>query len=164
NIKEISNLRDKTGLTFKEVIKKNNLSISKFNNAERNKSEIAAFVELHIEQGRQLEKFKQPVGIVSGISGQNIIEFSFFGIAEHAGNTPMDDRQDALVAASEFVQAVEKLPRQVSNSAVATIGQLRPYPNGVNVIPGRVDLSVDIRDIKKTNINELTNLILNKAN
>lgn len=140
-------LRDSKGKSFEDVLKSVGLSALSYEKASRNINDIETFVELHIEQGKRLEKEDLPCGIVTGIAGPSWLEFTFMGEAGHAGNTPMDDRKDALVAASEFIVNVSQLPRQINDSAVATVGKIHVSPNGVNVIPGRVTLYVDIRDI-----------------
>ncbi|MCR2822051.1 M20 family metallo-hydrolase [Lederbergia panacisoli] len=151
------------GVTFEEVLGNIGLSMDSLLSAKRDLSNIAAFVEVHIEQGKRLEKAGIPVGIVTGIAGPSWLEMNFTGIAGHAGNTPMDDRKDALVAASQFIAELTSLPKQVSQTAVATVGKLYVHPNGVNVIPGQVKLTVDIRDIHEKSRNELVNLIIEKA-
>ncbi|WP_209124124.1 Zn-dependent hydrolase [Alkalihalobacillus sp. BA299] len=156
-------LKDYNGRTFEEVVAEDGLKLEGFTNAKRDLSEIAAFVEVHIEQGKRLEKENLPVGIVTGIAGPSWLNVTFQGEAGHAGNTPMNDRKDALVAASEFIGKVKQFPSQVSSSAVATIGKLEVHPNGVNVIPGEVRLTVDIRDIHEHTKDELVHLIVNAA-
>ena len=99
------------------------------------------YVEVHIEQGPVLEKLGLPVGVVSAIAGQSRYEITFTGEAGHAGTVPMDQRRDALVAASLFVPAVE----QVEHGVVATVGKLLVRPGAANVIPGEVALSLDVR-------------------
>ncbi|CAM3229430.1 M20 family metallo-hydrolase [Filibacter tadaridae] len=162
-LSDLKSLIDHEGVPFEEVVRKNGLSANSFMDAARDTKEIAAFVEVHIEQGKQLEKNNEPVGIVTGITGLNGLEFSFKGKAGHAGNTPMDDRQDAMVAASEFILNVSFLPKKVSSTAVATVGRLHVFPNGTNVIPGEVKLSVDIRDIHRETLDELVKLIIDEA-
>lgn len=115
---------------------------------------------MHIEQGKRLENENQPCGIVTGIAGPCWLELTFTGEAGHAGNTPMNDRKDALVAASEFIFEVNKLPGQISDSAVATVGKQLVEPNGVNVIPGKVILYVDIRDIFQESRDQLVDEVL----
>lgn len=159
----LKTLQDHEGVPFEEVINQNGLSANDFLNAKRDCNEIAAFVEVHIEQGKQLERVNEPVGIVTGICGLYGLELSFKGLAGHAGNTPMNDRQDALVAASEFILNVSSLPPKISSSAVATVGRMHVYPNGTNVIPGEVKLSVDIRDIYRDKLADLVTLIVNEA-
>ncbi|RXJ04283.1 Zn-dependent hydrolase [Anaerobacillus alkaliphilus] len=142
-------LIDLHGHSFQEVIKADGLTVDGYFRAKRDMKEVAAFVEVHIEQGKQLEKRNLPVGVVTGIAGPCWLELTFLGEAGHAGNTPMNDRKDALIAASMFIHELERFPREVSPTAVATVGRLNVHPNGINVIPGKVTLSVDIRDIHK---------------
>jgi allantoate deiminase len=102
------------------------------------------YVEVHIEQGPVLEARGLPVGVVSAIAGQNRFSISFQGEAGHAGTVPMDRRRDALVVAAMFVIAVEQEAR-ARDGLVATVGKLEVQPGAANVIPGRVDLSLDVR-------------------
>lgn len=148
-------LIDKDGLSFSDVLEGVGLSVEGYAKAKRNLDVIEMFVEVHIEQGKRLEKEGLPCGIVTGIAGPCWLELTFDGDAGHAGNTPMNDRKDALVAASEFIVDVNKLPGPISDSAVATVGKQIVKPNGVNVIPGKVTLYVDIRDIYQETRNQL---------
>jgi allantoate deiminase len=150
------NLVDVNGDSFQKVIEADGLTVNDYFGAKRDLKEIAAFIEVHIEQGKQLEKQDLPVGVVTGIAGPCWIEITFSGEAGHAGNTPMNDRKDALIAASMFIQELERFPREISPTAVATVGRLHVHPNGINVIPGKVTLTVDIRDI----YNETRNLLV----
>ncbi|PRO67200.1 Zn-dependent hydrolase [Alkalicoccus urumqiensis] len=152
-------LSDTSGKSFESVLSENDLSFQSFREAERDFSTIDAFVEVHIEQGKRLEKEDLPVGIVQGIAGPSWLNVSFQGAAGHAGNTPMNDRRDALIAAGRFVSAVEVLPPKVSGTSVATVGKLEVKPNGVNVIPGEVNLTVDIRDIEEDSRDKLRDAI-----
>ncbi|MCX5514952.1 allantoate amidohydrolase [Kaistia algarum] len=102
-----------------------------------------AYVELHIEQGPILEQENCGLGIVTAIAGASRLLVTVAGQAGHAGTVPMALRRDALVAASECVLAVDRLSRD--KGAVGTVGHLRVEPDAVNVIPGRVRFSVDIR-------------------
>ena len=104
---------------------------------------FAAFLELHIEQGRVLEAAGVPIGVVEGIAGIRRLAVTFTGTAGHAGTTPMDARDDALVAAAPFVIAVRDAA--VRHGVVATVGTLRVHPGAPNVVPGRVDLDVELR-------------------
>ncbi len=140
---------DYEGRSYEEVLKGVGLTPESVASAKRDLDQVHAFIEVHIEQGKRLEKAGLPAGVVTGIAGPTWLKVVFTGAAGHAGNTPMNDRQDALVAASDFIQKVKDFPPQVSDSGVATVGKLEVKPNGVNVIPGEVELTVDIRDIKK---------------
>ena len=101
-----------------------------------------AYLELHVEQGPVLERAGEPLGIVTAIAGQARGEVVFEGRADHAGTTPMDARDDALVEAAEFVLHVRDAPRA---GTVATVGRLDVEPGAVNVVPARVTVSVEAR-------------------
>lgn len=122
--------------------------------AQRSSTDIAAFVELHVEQGPVLESADKAIGIVQGIVGQRRFQIGVHGSARHAGTTPMALRQDALVAASHVVLAIHQLATQPGQQ-VATVGWMQVSPNAANSIPGRVDLSLDIRDLSNDRIDEL---------
>ncbi len=100
------------------------------------------YLELHIEQGPQLELADVPVGIVTAIAGQTRLALTLTGVAGHAGTVPMEGRHDALAAASAIVLAVETAAR---GGIVATVGSLLAEPGAANVIPARVRLTVDLR-------------------
>jgi hydantoinase/carbamoylase family amidase len=103
-----------------------------------------AYVELHIEQGPTLLRADAPLGVVTGIVGYARGRRTFEGTAGHAGTTPMEGREDALVAAAEYVLQAREAALAIEG-AVATIGQVEVEPGGTNVIPGRVVVSVDAR-------------------
>jgi allantoate deiminase len=103
-----------------------------------------AFLELHIEQGPVLGAAGAPLGIVTGIVGYARGELVFEGQAGHAGTTPMHDRDDALLKAGQEIVRIADVARRIPG-AVATVGQVHVDPGGINVIPGRVRLSVDVR-------------------
>ncbi|WP_138420591.1 M20 family metallo-hydrolase [Aquibacillus sediminis] len=109
---------------------------------------IEAFIEVHIEQGPVLEKQDVPVGIVSGISGPVWLTVTMEGHAGHAGSVPMDQRQDALVGASEVISGFRSIVSQDPNAdTVGTIGNIQVFPNSRNVIPEKVAFTIDLRDI-----------------
>jgi len=105
---------------------------------------IAAFVELHVEQGRGLVHSGYPVGVGTAVFGHGRWRITVDGEGNHAGTTPMSDRRDPLVAASAIVLAVRRLARAV-DGARATVGRMTPVPGGTNVIASRVDLWLDVR-------------------
>lgn len=109
---------------------------------------VLGFLEVHIEQGAVLEARGLPVGVVDTIVGQSRGRVTFEGKADHAGTTSMEDRRDALVAGAEFVLEVERLARSQAGPhahLVATVGRFDVAPNASNVVPGFVDLSLDVR-------------------
>ncbi len=156
-------LKDSDGLTFEEVLATTGKTIESFSQAKREHLGIERFIEVHIEQGKKLEHANLPVGIVNGIAGPSWTEICFEGKAGHAGNTPMDDRQDALTAAAELFLYIEKAPSLVSSTGVATVGKVHVEPNGANVIPGKVTFITDIRDIEEQSRNQIVCNIVNKA-
>lgn len=117
-----------------------------------------AWLELHVEQSERLNSTDAAVGVVTTISGTVRLQVTIEGSADHAGTRGMTERTDALAAASEFVTALEAAPSALpasSDAAVATVGELSVTPNVVNVVPGRVDLRADIRDIQQRGIDAI---------
>lgn len=163
DIEALLKKRDYDNRPFKDVLEDVGLSVDGFENAKRDFEEIETFVEVHIEQGKRLERENLPCGIVTGIAGPYWLKLTFKGKAGHAGNTPMNDRRDALVTAGEFIHFISHLPGRISESAVATVGNIEVKPNGTNVIPGEVIVYVDIRDIYEDSRQKLINKIRQAA-
>ncbi|WP_327929114.1 Zn-dependent hydrolase [Brevibacillus centrosporus] len=155
--------KDVHGVSFEKVISNYGLCAKSFSNAKRDFKDSKAFVEVHIEQGKRLENANLPVGVVSGIAGLGLLKITFTGTAGHAGNTPMNDRFDPLTAAGHFIYELKSLPEKVSSTAVATVGKLQVFPNGINVIAKEVELYVDIRDIYEETLQQLIDLVIAKA-
>jgi N-carbamoyl-L-amino-acid hydrolase len=122
-------------------------------------SDWDAWLELHVEQHDRLERAGVPAGVVTTITGITHCEAIVEGEANHAGATPMDRRTDALAAASEFVLDVERAANEVvetrSETAVGTVGRLRVEPDATNVVPGRAEMGVDIRDVDHGSMNAI---------
>jgi beta-ureidopropionase / N-carbamoyl-L-amino-acid hydrolase len=119
--------------------------------AERKNGDVAAFLELHIEQGGVLESSNVPIGIVEGISGISYTDVRVIGAANHSGTTVMNLRKDALVAASALVLTVQAAALE-RKCRVATVGQMTVHPNATNIIPGEVTLTIEIRDLEREKI------------
>lgn len=122
----------------------------------------SAWLELHIEQGTRLESAGAPVGIVDAVTGITNVRVEVVGESDHAGTTPMNDRSDALVAAGSFVQRVDEEASAMAAehpAAVATVGEHAVEPNVRNVIPGRVEMELDIRGATHGTIDELVERI-----
>jgi N-carbamoyl-L-amino-acid hydrolase len=115
--------------------------------AVRRKGEIAAYLELHIEQGGELFKEKIDIGVVEGIVGVYWWDVVIEGFANHAGTTRMQDRRDALLAAARYVDAVNRIVGKVPGRQVGTVGKIQASPGAYNVVPGRVQTSLDLRDL-----------------
>jgi len=120
--------------------------------AVRRPASIAAYLELHIEQGGVLASKGIPIGIVEGIVGIRRWTVAVEGTANHAGTTPMDIRRDALVAASRFVLDVWRVVTAKPGRQVGTVGQIRVEPGAPNVIPGRAVLTLELRDLEEARI------------
>jgi len=113
----------------------------------RRKGDVRAFLEIHVEQGGILEGKKIDIGIVQGIVGINWWEITVEGSANHAGTTPMDMRQDALIAAAHLILSVNEVVRRESGRQVGTVGRIQAEPGAPNVIPGKVVMSLELRDL-----------------
>ncbi|MDU2242578.1 MAG: Zn-dependent hydrolase [Paenibacillus sp.] len=129
---------------------------SRFEEARREPHELAAFLEVHIEQGKRLLDRDIPVGIVTAITGIYREEITVLGEANHAGTTLMNDRCDALMAASEIMLAFEAVCREhPAAETVGTIGRITNDPNAANIIPGKVQFHLEIRGKKRSEIQEV---------
>ena len=146
----------RSGKTVREGIGIIGGDVSRLNEAVRKKGDIAGYIELHIEQGGLLEKASRQIGVVEGIVGLRWFEITITGFSNHAGATPMDQRQDAMLAAAKFTVAVNDAIRSESGRQVATVGRLNVTPNTTNVIPGQVVLTVDLRDLDQSKIDRFT--------
>ncbi|MBT2698519.1 M20 family metallo-hydrolase [Bacillus sp. ISL-40] len=150
----LASATDKDGISYLETMKQASLEGEYFNQinpdlleqAQLGKNDVKAYIEVHIEQGKVLENKDLAVGIVTGISGGEWAEVTIMGEAGHAGTTWMKERKDALTAAAECILAIEKIALDNIGS-VATVGKLEVKPGSSNVIPGRVDFTLDVRDI-----------------
>ena len=116
---------------------------------------VAGYIELHIEQGAVLDEQNLQIGIVEGIVGIHHYDVTIHGFANHAGTTPMNRRRNAMLAAAELTLAVDRIVRSVPGRQVGTVGRLLVRPGAPNVIPGQVDLTVELRDLSTTKIQSL---------
>ena len=123
--------------------------------AGRRAGDIAAYLELHIEQGAILYEKSIDIGIVEGIVGIKRWNVTIRGRANHAGTTPMSQRNDAMLTAGRFVDAVHRVATELPGRQVATVGRIAAHPGAPNVIPGEVTLSLEIRDLEMTKIDEV---------
>lgn len=118
----------------------------------RKKGDLAGYVELHIEQGGILFKEKIDIGVVEGIVGIGWWDVTVDGVANHAGTTPMDQRHDALLAAAKYVEAVNRVVTSIPGRQVGTVGKIQAFPGAYNIIPGRVETSLGLRDLDAVKI------------
>lgn len=148
-----------SGKTIRQGITDIGGNVAQLSTAAKPKGYYHAFLELHIEQGGILDQKKINIGVVEGIVGINQWRVTIAGKANHAGTTPMDQRQDAMVAAAKLTLAVNKAATSVAGRQVATVGQMRPEPGAPNVIPGKVTMSIEIRDLSHEKILSVFNAI-----
>lgn len=153
---------DKEGISIAEAMLKYGFNPAKIGNAVRPMGSVKAYVELHIEQGKVLESKQLSVGIVSGLAGPLWLKFIVEGEAGHAGTTPMRLRRDPLAAAAQIMQIIETEAAK-TGTTVGTVGQLQLVPGGINIIPGRVEFSLDLRDVSQAVIDQVEQQIRQKA-
>jgi N-carbamoyl-L-amino-acid hydrolase len=127
----------------------------RLNEVRREAGSIKAFLELHVEQGSVLERSGVQIGVVEGIVGIKRWNVVVEGFANHAGTTPMHARRDALVAAARFIDLVHMVALEIPGRQVATVGRITAEPGAPNVIPGRVTLSLEIRDLEMSKIDRV---------
>jgi len=151
------------GMTRSDAIRKIGGAPDKIMEAVRPKNAHHCYLELHIEQGGILERESLPVGVVEGIVSIDRHEATITGFANHAGTTPMPDRQDALLAASRFTIAVREVITSEPGRQVGTIGRFEVTPNSPNVIPGVVKLTIDMRDLSAEKLVRLAEQIRARA-
>ena len=134
---------DEAGTSLRRAFKDFGLDPAKVRTAARRPDELVAYLEAHIEQGPLLEAQARPLGVVTSIAGARRFALTVTGEARHAGGTPYDRRRDALVGASFAVLAIESIARR--RDIIGTVGEISAYPGAVNVVPGRVEFSLDLR-------------------
>ena len=142
----VLSMTDKEDISLKDALLNFGCTTNELSNLARNPDDIMGFLEVHIEQGPVLEIENAALGVVTGICGIERNTVCFYGDTGHAGTVPMANRKDALLAASEFISAINK-QTLTSNGIRATIGSLSIYPNVVNAIPSEATLTLEIRSI-----------------
>jgi N-carbamoyl-L-amino-acid hydrolase len=141
-----------SGLTLEEGIRAIGGNPDRLGEVVRKPGDLAAFIEIHIEQSKVLESRGVDVAIVEGIVGIEEWDITVTGMANHAGSTPMNDRQDALIAASKLVLAVNEVVNSYEGSQVGSVGKISVPSGAPNIIPGRVDMSLQMRDLSTQKI------------
>jgi len=137
---------DDDGLSLGPCIADIGGDLSRIGEAVRSPGQLAAYFELHIEQGPYLHQSGNPIGVVTGITGRAVFEVEIEGKANHAGTTPMSTRRDALVSASKLVLNIQKMAAEQEICRVSTVGSIKAIPNAVNVIPGHASIGLEFRD------------------
>ena len=137
--------KDSAGISMRDALSQFGLDPDHIGAAARARSELLAYVELHIEQGPVQEAQNLPVGVVTAISGATRLAASLTGMAGHAGTVPMLLRRDALAGAAECIVAIEQFCRTDEGGLVGTVGHINAMPGAINVIPGQASFTIDIR-------------------
>jgi hydantoinase/carbamoylase family amidase len=145
--KLFNSLSDGDGRTLGQALKEMGGNPNRIKEAIKSPNDVLVYLELHIEQGRKLYSQNNIIGVVTGITGIYRGKIEIIGSSEHSGTTSMDDRKDALAAASEIILSLERICRNLGE-IVGTIGNIEVYPNSINVIPGKVVLNMDLRSLK----------------
>lgn len=141
-----------SGLTQSEGIRALGGDPSRIAEVKRNPGDLAAFLELHIEQGANLYREKLDIGVVEGIVAIEWWEFTYTGFANHAGTTPMNMRKDPMLPAARLVLAINEIVTSHEGAQVGTVGKIQAYPGAGNVIPGEVKLNLELRDLSAEKI------------
>ena len=139
--------KDEEGKTLADWLRRYGQDPARLADARIEPGSLAAYLELHIEQGGVLDVSKRQIGVVQGIVGIHWWTCAATGFANHAGTTPMAGRQDALAVAARATLAVRDEVRAEAGRQVGTVGDVRVQPGAVNVIPGRVQFPVELRDL-----------------
>ncbi|MCD8039074.1 MAG: Zn-dependent hydrolase [Lachnospiraceae bacterium] len=138
---------DAQGKSRREVMGGCGIDFDRMQEAARKKEEVACFLEMHVEQGRALEKAEKKIGVVTAIAGVSRFQIIVTGETNHSGSTMMPDRKDALVGAAGFISQIpEIVARCGSEYAVGTVGRIAAVPGSVNVIPGKVEFTLEVRE------------------
>ncbi|MBC7522350.1 MAG: Zn-dependent hydrolase [Sandarakinorhabdus sp.] len=140
------------GIKLRDGLKRIGGDPDRLAEAARLPGSIHAYLELHIEQGGILAKAGIPIGVVDGIVAIDRFDVTVTGFANHAGTTPMPGRRNALIAAARLVDAVDSIVKREPGRQVGTVGQLAVFPNAPNVIPGRVEMTVELRDLSEAKV------------
>lgn len=137
-------LADAEGTTLAQAFREFGLDPARIGEASRRPGELVGYLEAHIEQGPELHRRGESLAVVSSIASARRFLLSVEGEARHAGGTPYDMRRDALLGASEAALAVERVCR-AEHHIIGTVGQFEAFPGGVNIVPGEVQFSLDLR-------------------
>jgi N-carbamoyl-L-amino-acid hydrolase len=151
------------GLTKADAIRRIGGDAHRLESARIAPGSYHAYVELHIEQGGTLAREGVPIGVVDGIVSIDDYQATITGAANHAGTTPMKERQDALLAASALTLAVREIVVSEAGAQVGTVGHMEVIPNATNVIPGEVRMSIELRDLSSERLERLGDKIKARA-
>jgi len=146
-----------------EGMKRAGLSDESMLSAARPANSIAGYLELHIEQGKRLERAQINIGIVSAIVGISSYQLTFIGRADHAGSTTMQDRLDASLGASAFTLAAREIVLKDFPNCVVNVGKMDFMPGAFNIVPAQVDVSLEFRAPNEDDFNRLDSALIERA-
>src|SRR6202158_3331526 len=137
---------DRDGVKLEDALRRCNVEIDKFPDAQKEQKNAAAYLELHIEQGPVLERMGLPLGVVLGTKGVERHIITFHGQEAHSGSTPMNERRDALAAAAKLALEIRAIAKK-HQDAVCTMGSVKTFPGIVTAVVGRCEVTLDQRDL-----------------
>lgn len=166
-VRDLANAVDAHGTKLEDILSSMGIYRDNLASMKRNPSTLKAYLELHIEQGPILEAKGMKIGLVTSIAAPTRFKAVFTGQADHSGTTPMEMRKDALVAAAELITYLEKVCRQFSavekGRVVGTVGAMKIEPGVINAVPGKTELSIDIRSITAAAKDRVAKLVKDRA-
>jgi N-carbamoyl-L-amino-acid hydrolase len=165
--RDLTNAVDPQGTRLADVLSSLGITQKQLRALRRDPKSIKAYFELHIEQGPVLEAKGKRIGLVTSIAAPSRFKVIFKGQADHSGTTPMDMRKDALVAAAQMIEYVEQICRKYSSMekgrVVGTVGAMKIEPGVINAVPGRAELSVDIRSTSAQSKDRVARMVKEQA-
>jgi len=162
DLAQLERNKDKDGVTMAQALREFGFEPEKIAETKRNREDVKAFIELHIEQGPILENEGKDVGIVDFIVGINEFKIQVNGRPDHAGTTPMNMRADALGVASKAISEIDSYPEPENNGTVATVGVLEIKPGAANIVPAQAVFTVDIRSKDEASIRNVKKKIMDR--
>jgi N-carbamoyl-L-amino-acid hydrolase len=159
---DILDRKDEQGFTVSDWLRRYGQDPAHLMDARIGRGALAGYLELHIEQGPNLDAAKIPIGVVQGIVGIKRLRCVTTGFANHAGTTPMARRKDALAAASRDLLAVREVVREETGQQVGTVGYMKVEPGAINVIPGQVEFPIELRDLDAAKIDRMWSRVQEK--
>jgi N-carbamoyl-L-amino-acid hydrolase len=164
---DLTNAVDSQGTKLETVLSSLGISRRNMSSLKRAPKTLKAYLELHIEQGPILEAKKKRIGLVTSIAAPSRFKIIFKGQADHSGTTPMEMRKDALVASSHLIEYVEEVCKKFSSMekgrVVGTVGAMKIEPGVINAVPGRAELSIDIRSISAPAKDRVSGMVKQRA-
>jgi len=165
--KDLTNAVDPQGTKLEHVLTSLGITRRNLTSLKRAPKGLKAYLELHIEQGPILEAKKKRIGLVTSIAAPSRFKVVFSGRADHSGTTPMEMRKDALVASAQLIEHVEKVCRNFSSMekgrVVGTVGAMKIEPGVINAVPGKTELSIDIRSTTARSKDRVARMVKRRA-